>query len=264
MEHPIFQKIDRSSKPDFGEILSKSFQIFKDLWVEGLLHGLLSMLFVIPLLIVVYAPLMPMYIDMLSGRHYDPYYDPYYYDAGYEPTFLWLIAYMFIILALSFVVQIFVFAINAHFYKCIQKADTGEPEDTGSYFIFLKGNFGKILLLNLAAMGIAILAALLCYLPLFYVMVPINLITVFFVFNPNLSVGDTIKACFKFGNKYWLIIFGLIIVSSLIAQLGIILCFVGVIITAYFVHIPLYYLYKDSIGLDEDGATSPEVPSTME
>lgn len=256
MEHPIFQKIENSRKPDFGDILSRSFQLFKDVWVDGLMHGLISMLFVVPLLIVAYAPLMPIYMDMLSGS----YYDNYYYEPSFTPSVIWLVGYIFVIFALSFVVQIFVFAVNAHFYKVIQQKDTGKPEDVGGYFVFLKGNFLKILLLNLAAMGIATLAVLLCYLPIFYVMVPLQLITPFFVFNQDLSVSDIIKACFKFGNKYWLIIFGIIILSSMIAQLGIILCFVGVIITAYFVHIPIYLLYKDSLGFDDDSTA----PTTLE
>lgn len=250
MEHPIFKKIEQSKKPDFGDILSNSFQLFKEVWVEGLMHGLISMLFVIPLIIAAYAPIMPMYMDMITGR-----YDSYYYEPSFEPSIPWLIGYVVIIIALSFFVQIFVFAINAHFYKVIQQKDTGYPKDTGGYFTFLKGNVTKIILIQLASLGIALLATLLCYLPIFYVMVPLQLITPIFVFNSDLSVSDLIKASFKFGNKYWLIIFGIIMVSSVIAQLGIILCFVGVIITAYFVHIPMYLMYKESIGFDEEPAS---------
>ena len=82
-------------------------------------------------------------------------------------------------------------------------------------------------------------------------MVPLHLIVVIFAFNENLSVSDIINLSFKLGNKFWLLIFGLIIVSSLIAQLGFILCFVGLFITAFFIHIPIYYFYKETIGFKD-------------
>jgi hypothetical protein len=106
-------------------------------------------------------------------------------------------------------------------------------------------------LLSLATMGIAILAALLCYLPIFYVMVPLQLFLPVLVFNESLTVSEIIKASFKLGNKYWLMLFGLIIVSSLLASLGILLCGIGIIVTSYYQYIVLYYFYKDSVGFDD-------------
>mgnify|MGYP003676731313 FL=1 len=101
-------------------------------------------------------------------------------------------------------------------------------------------------------MGIAIVAALLCYLPIFYVMVPLQLFAVLFTFNQDLSVSQIIKAAFKLGHKFWLIIFGIVMISSMIAQLGIIFCFVGVFVTQLFVHIPIYYIYKSTIGFKSE------------
>jgi hypothetical protein len=81
-------------------------------------------------------------------------------------------------------------------------------------------------------------------------MVPLQLLVAIFAFNPQLSVSEIIRASFKLGNKYWLTLFGLIIISSLIAQLGVLLCLVGVFITAYFIYVPLYLFYRDSVGVD--------------
>ncbi|MDC7994307.1 hypothetical protein [Altibacter sp. HG106] len=255
MEHSIFKRIEAAPKPDFGDILTKSFNLFKEVWTQGLLHGLLSMAFVFPFIVIVYIPMIPFYIEAFEASQY-----------GYEPSFDYapaaIVGYALLILVLSFVMQIFVFAINLHFYRVMKKADFQTHEDTGGYFTYLKGNFGKLFVLNLAVFGIAILAALLCYLPIFYVMVPLQLIAPIFAFNSELSVSDTIKASFKLGNRFWLIIFGLIIVSSMIAQLGILACFIGVIVTAYFVHIPMYYVYKDTIGFTEGPTAAPEAPDT--
>ncbi len=256
MEHPIFKRIESAQKPDFGDILTKSFNLFKDVWSQGLIHGLISMAFVFPFIVIVYIPMIPFYIEAFEASQY-----------GYEPSFDYapavIVGYALLILVLSFVMQIFVFAINLHFYRVMKNADLKTNEDTGGYFVYLKGNFGKLLVLNLAVFGIAILAALLCYLPIFYVMVPLQLIAPIFAFNSELSVSETIKASFKLGNRFWLIIFGLIIISSMIAQLGIIACFIGVIVTAYFVHIPMYYLYKETIGFPEASKESLQVPTDV-
>ncbi len=246
MEHPIFDSIEKAAKPDFGDILTKSFDAVKELWQPALFHGLISMLFVIPLLIISYVPLMPFYVGLFENMG-DPYYQP---ELNYEISF-W-IGYMLVIFALALVVQLFNFSLVAHFYKVIQFKDTGLNRPSGNYFSFLKGNVAKILLLNLAAMGIAIVAALLCYLPIFYVMVPLQLFAVLFTFNQDLSVSQIIKAAFKLGHKFWLIIFGIVMISSMIAQLGIIFCFVGVFVTQLFVHIPIYYIYKSTIGFKSE------------
>tara|TARA_R100000306_G_scaffold5939_9_gene8409 strand:+ start:30387 stop:31154 length:768 start_codon:yes stop_codon:yes gene_type:complete len=245
MEHSIFQKIAQAPNLDFGDILSKSFNLFKKVWVEGTVHVLITLALSIPVMILAYVPLVPVMIkseQMPYGQEFNPF---------TEYPLPVIIGYFLLFIVLMFVLQVFTYCVSAHFYKVVQKADTGKPMDTGGYFVFLKRNFSKLFVLSLAAMGIAILATLLCYLPLFYVMVPLQLFVVVFAFNPELSVSQIVKASFKLGNKFWLIIFGLIIISGLIAQLGILLCFVGVFVTASFVHLPMYYVYKDAIGFDD-------------
>lgn len=246
MEHPIFDRIENARKPDFGNILTKTFDSIKVLWQPALYHGLISMLFMIPFLILVYVPLAPMYIGLFENLG-----DPYYQPEINFPVSFW-VGYTLGVFVIALLVQLFSFSLVAHFYKVIRLKDLGSTEDPGGYFSYVKGNIGKILVLNLAAMGIAIVAALLCYLPVFYVMVPLQLFAVLFAFNQDLSVSQLIKAAFKLGHKFWLVIFGIILLSSMIAQLGVLLCFVGVFITQLFVHIPIYYIYKDTIGFSSE------------
>ena len=84
-------------------------------------------------------------------------------------------------------------------------------------------------------------------------MVPLQLVVVIFAFNPDLSVSEIIKASFKLGHKYWFVIFGLMFISGFLAQLGMFLCFVGIFFFTFsFIYIPLYYVYKDSIGFEDN------------
>ena len=245
MEHPLFKKIEHASTPDFGNVFSKSFDLFKKVWVEGTLHVLVTFAVSIPIFIFAYVPLVPVFIQA-NENQYGQEFNPFV-----EYPLPVIIGYFLLLMALIMISQVFTYAITAHFFKVLQKVDTGTSQDTGGYFAMIKGNFSKLFVLSLAATGIALLAALLCYLPLFYVMVPLQMLVVVFAFNPKLSVSEIIKASFKIGNKFWIIIFGLIFLSGIIAQLGVLLCFVGVFITASFVHIPLYYVYKDAVGFDD-------------
>lgn len=104
----------------------------------------------------------------------------------------------------------------------------------------------------MAYLGISLLATLLCFFPIIYVMVPLNLLVVIYAFNPDMSNSDMIKASFELGNKKWLITFGLVIIASILAQIvGSILCGIGILFTACFAYIPPYFIYKKVIGFHE-------------
>ena len=123
-----------------------------------------------------------------------------------------------------------------------------------SFGMFFKSKYiVKAFILSIATTLIAVVAALACYLPLFYVIIPLTLLIVIFSFNPDLSVGDLIKLSFKLGTKKWLVTFGLVIVSSILAEVvGLLLCGIGIFATASFIYLPTYYIYKDVIGFDEN------------
>jgi len=248
MKPTIFERIENAKPVDFGNILSKSFELYKTSFKEGLMHSLVGLLVVLPFILVVYIPLIPMYVEMLQNTG-DPYYTPTVFEK-YSPAMIfgWAILVFF----LSFLMQVVTMSIYGHYYKVLRKVDTGSTEDIGGYFTMLQENFGKLLLLSLAIFGIAMLAALLCYLPLLYVIVPLQLVLPILIFNKELSVSEIIKASFKLGNKYWGILFGLIIVSGIIGSLGMIACYIGLIATMFFTHIVMYYFYKDSVGFDVD------------
>lgn len=247
MQTNLFNRIENAKTVEFGGILSKSFELFKKVWVEGFIHFLISLIVVIPFLLVIYIPLLPMYADMLQNAG-DPYYQP---EIDFAP--LQMIGWVLLVFLLSIVLQVVSLAISAHFMRVLKKHDTGTPVTPGGYFDDLRENFLKLFTLSLATFGIALLATLLCYFPIFYVIVPLQLIIPIFAFNKDLTVSEIISAGFKLGNKYWLIVFGLILVGGLIAQLGIIACGIGVFFTAYFAHIPIYYFYKDSVGFEDPG-----------
>ena len=247
MKQELLQKIETAQSPDFGNLLSKSIDLFKKIWMDSFLHLLVTFLVIIPVILIIYLPFIPAFIRASEGNDFSN------LEPDFDFSFITIvgigIAYFIVIVA----AQMITIAITAHFFKICRIKDFDSNEDDGGYFTYLKGgNFGKVIILSLATIGIAIAAMLLCILPLYYVMVPLQLIVVIFAFNNQLSVSDIISLSFKLGNKFWLLLFGLIIISGLIAQIGIFLCFVGLFFTAYFTHIPIYYFYKETIGFNGD------------
>ncbi len=243
----LFEKIENSPSVDFGNIFNKSFDLFKKVWVQGFIHLLISLVVILPLIFVMYIPLFA--IAGISG------FEDAYGGSGYpgeELSVGLMILFIVLILVVTMIATALQFGITAHFYRVCKQVDLGLSE-TSSYFMFLKGKYlGKVFTIAISTFGIALLATLLCYLPLFYVMVPLQLLGVIFAFNPDLGASDLIKASFKLGNKIWLVAFGLILISSILSQfVGMLLCFIGIFFTASFVYMPIYYLYKDTIGFDD-------------
>ena len=142
MQKDIFQKIEEAKKPDFGDILTRSFEFFKKVWQEGLIHVLITLAISIPAIVLIYVPYVVFFLaDGIfdNGGYYG---DSYYNDSYYEPSLLpylpFIILYIFVVLVLIFIIQAFAFAITAHFYSVCKKIDTGIPAEVGGYFDYLK------------------------------------------------------------------------------------------------------------------------------
>jgi hypothetical protein len=239
-------KIKNAKALDFGNIFSESIELFKKTWVQGFLLQIFNFVIALPFIILLYVPLIgAMLVSAENG--YDETETLSTFFAGM--SLLYILFLIVVVLVLG-AVQV---ALNAAFFRIMKKLDHNESTVTNDFFYFLKGSYlSKAFVLMIASILISIPAILLCYLPFIYVIVPMSYFAFFFAFNPELSVGDIVKASFGLGNKKWLLTFGLLIVSSILAQLvGLLLCLVGVFFTAAFVYHPTYLIYKHVIGFDE-------------
>lgn len=248
----LMQRLEEKRPLDFGDIFSKSFELYKKIWVQGFLFILCQFLFIIPVFLIAYIPLLG---TLAVEGSYDPYSTTEVSPFAMLGSLAWFYLSLFGgILIVSFLM----YALQAGFYRMLRNTDeTGAP-NTSDLFYYLKGKYlSKTFMLGISAMFISLLAMMLCFLPAIYVGVPLGLITVVFAFNPELSVSENIKVCFKLGNTYWFTIFGLVFVSGFLAEFaGMIACGIGVFFTISFALIPQYYVYKDAIGFDEK---SPEL-----
>lgn len=245
----LLEKIAAAKELDFGTIFSESIELFKKTWLQGFLLQLFTLLVMLPLIIVLYAPLIGMAIAQQENGYSDP------------EAFTDFFAGMSILYILFVIVGIFVLgaisvALNAGFYRIMKKLDYNEQVITSDFFYFVKGKYlSKTFMIMLVTILIAIPAAFLCYIPLIYAIVPLSFFALIFAFNPEFSVGEVVKASFKLGNKKWLISFGLFFVSYLlILVLTMLTCGLGSLFLSPFMYHPTYLIYKKVIGFEGTSA----------
>lgn len=242
----LLKKIEQAKELDFGGIFSESIELFKKTWLQGFLLFLFTLIIMLPLIIVLYIPLIGVIIAQQESGYTDNEAFSNFFDGVSVLYVVFVIVGVFVLGAISF-------ALNAGFYRIMRKLDNNEIVDTSDFFHFVKTEYlSKSFLLMLVSILIAIPSVLLCYLPLIYIMVPLSFFGVVFAFNPEFSVGDIVKASFNLANKKWLISFGLIVLCTLLSQIvGYLLCGIGLFFTATFVYHPIYLIYKKVIGFDE-------------
>lgn len=238
----IQQKIQHARALDFGQIFNDSIELFKKVWLQGLLMLLIMFAFMIPFMLIVYLPLIIFGIADAS--------DPGAIDGLAPVAMLFMIVAYLLFLFAMIVIS---FGLKAGLYRIMRQKELSSVASDDYFFFFRKPYMGKTINLSLAYFGISLVAMLLCVLPIIYVMVPLSLLPVIYAFNPELSTSNLIKASFELGNKKWGITFGLTLVAGFLAQMvGMLLCGIGIFFTASFAAIPVYFIYKESVGFEDN------------
>lgn len=234
----VNQKIAEKPSLEFGLIFSQSIELFKKVWLQGFITLLLTFVTILPFYIMIYIPMIAAGItdpDMLRNEE--------------MPT---MVVVAMVILMPVFLLGVMAFgtALNAAFLRICRQKDLNEAVSEDYFYFFKEGRLGKILNLALIMLGLSVLGVLACGLGMFYLIVPMSLFPAFLAFNEELSAMDIVKSSFILGNKNWLVIFGLLIVMGIVAELGVILCCVGILFTAMLSKIPTYFMYKYGVGFD--------------
>ena len=117
MKKEIFQKIETTPTPDFGSLLSRSFDLFKKIWLESFIHVLITMIAVLPFVFIVYMPFVPAIISSVRGgssRNIEPYMDyPILMIVGY---FVLLFILLHFIVDRHYFIYYFLIFLKSNFY----------------------------------------------------------------------------------------------------------------------------------------------------
>lgn len=212
----IQRRIQNAKDLDFGTIFNQSIELFKKVWVQGLVVLLLNMVLAIPLMMLIY---IPMIFTGLFEAYTNSYaygaYDPYYSQPEISPLTMLVLIVLYLIA--MFGISVIGVGLKCAFYRICKLKDLEQMGKEDYFYFFKKPYLGKTIRLGLAYIGITLIATLLCFLPIIYAIVPLTYMFVVYAFNPDKSVSEIIKLSFDLGNKKWLLTFGLIIVSGLLA-----------------------------------------------
>ncbi|MGB5436337.1 MAG: hypothetical protein WBM98_10650 [Maribacter sp.] len=232
--------IENSDHLDFGSIFNRSLELFKHVWLQGFMIVILTFVTIIPFYVLIYIPLLIAGVtnpEMLKSEQAPP----------------GIIIPMVILLPLVILAVITIsLLLNAAFLRICKNKDLNLALSDNYFHYFKKEYVLKALVLSLMLLGLILLGLLACGLGIFYLVVPISLIPAFLAFEGELSPMEIVKSSFSLGNKNWLVVFGLIVIMGFVAELGVLLCFIGVFFTAMLAKIPVYFMFKDAVGFSSE------------
>lgn len=253
----LLSKIENAKELDFGDILSRSFELFKKTWVKGFLLLSIILIVAIPFMIAVYLPMIAEMKEGINKGDFDPN-ETGAFLRGQPDNF------RFMILGITFVVSFLSTALVGAFYKIIRKIDFSEEVAFIDFFYFFKSKYlGKIFAIASFSLLASLInfvfekflppttASLLGGLLSIILSVYTTLFVVFLAFHPELETGDFFVLSFNLGSKKWFLIFGLMLVMGMLGCLGFVACGFGVLFTISIVYLPVYFVYKDIIGFSE-------------
>jgi uncharacterized protein DUF4339 len=132
-------------------------------------------------------------------------------------------------------------------YRYYLKMIRGEQPDIGAAFSGFSSSFGQLVLAGLVTGCLTLIGCALCILPGIYLSVSWYF-TVPLVVDKQLGFWEAMELSRKAVAKHWFHAFGLILVISLVAAVGVIGCCIGVFVTMPIAFVALMYAYEDIFG----------------
>jgi hypothetical protein len=250
----LLNKIKTSKSIDFGNLFNESLGVFKKVWIQGLLLQLFSIVLMLPFLISFYLPYFTLALDGDLSQTMGTDDLSHALVEEYGTSLIWIYLLMIMVSIISTLFYL-------GFYRIVKEMDHGNPFVMSDFFYFFKGSIlGKAIGVLLAYTATSILAALLCFLPLIYAIVPLMFMLPVFVYNSHLSISEIIKVSFALGNKKWGITFIILVLNVVLFYvITFLTCGLGALFFSCFIYLPQYIIYKNVIGFE----TPESAPQTI-
>jgi len=235
----IQYKIENAQHLDFGTILDLLFKMFKEVWLKGFLMVVVLVVCAVALTLffsfIGFGP-DPFVIDPNEGFNF---YSNYTSNAFYS-------------LPQSILLSSLIIGLLSGFYRICKELDINKTQNGDLFYYFKDTYIQKIFMLGIIYALIAVVAQSLFIIPYIYAFVPLSFFAVVFSNNPELTETEIVKISFNLGTKKWLLTFGLLFITGILAMLGIIACGIGLLFTMSLVYLPAYFVYRDVVGFEDD------------
>ena len=217
-----------------GSIISHSFEIYKGVF----LYSLLAML------VYIAASWL---IQMFSGFDSRSFAEEVRSSGGYGGVNYWAIPGLSTYYGLSALLGFLISPLYVGFIYICNKYNNKESIQAGDLFIGYRQNFVNIFLYSIVMNIIVMISAMACLLPVFFVF-PLFLLGYPVLLFENATVGQALSKTFNIAKDNYGTFLGAGILGLLISLSGLILCFIGVIATAFFYLAVSYSLYVAYVG----------------
>ncbi len=241
----LISRLNIGKSLDFGDVLSESFELLKNTWVNALLFVVMQVAVITPIYFIVFFATILIggigvfFESFLNGSN----------SQSQSTIVTVLFVVLFIVIYVFFIVLYHVMYLG--YMKTIRDADLGKNFDIKKMFYFLKTRYlGKVLGIMVLSLILIMTSLLLCFFPILFVIPFLSKINTVFAYNPELSISDVFLIAFETTKKHFGILLGLNIVSIMMSQLGVIACGVGMLFTFSYVLVVDYVTYKKIFGFD--------------
>lgn len=237
----IQNKIQNAQHLDFGNILDSSIQMFKEVWLKGFLV----------VLMLAAATLMLTFLFTSIGLGSSPYEFNWNEGVQFNTSYNSDLSLLYS-LPQAILISFLSIGLHAGFYKMIKQVDLNEKQNDDYFYYFKGDHLSKIFVLGTIYALIATIAQLLFFIPYIYAFVPLSFFAIMFANNTELTETEIVKLCFNLGTKKWLLTFGLLFITGILGMLGVIACGIGLLFTISIMYLPVYFVYRDVVGFEDD------------
>ncbi|WP_312900589.1 beta-carotene 15,15'-monooxygenase [Chryseobacterium taichungense] len=216
-----------------GSIISHAFEMYKGVF----LYAIIAMIVYLLLGFVIQTITGFNSASMMEEMRESGNYDFNYWNAPGFPLYLTLSGLLGLLLAPLYVGLIYM----------INKYNTKNPIEFSDLFIGYRQNFVNILIYALLSGIISTVALSLCVIPIVFVY-PFLMLGYPILLFENASATDAIGKSFSIVKENYGTFLGITILGFLISMAGVVLCFIGVILTAPFIMAVMYSAYCAYLG----------------
>lgn len=217
-----------------GSIISHAIEMYKGVF----LYAIVAMIVYIAL---GYA------IQLLSGFNSTSMMDEMRASGGYSRFRYWDTPGFSLYLTLSSLLGLLLAPLYVGLIYMINKYNTKSPIDFADLFIGYKQNFVNIIIYALISWVITTVALSLCVIPIIFVY-PLLLLGYPVLLFENASAIQALSKSFNIAKENYGTFLGVTVLGALLSFAGIVLCIIGIILTAPFMMAVMYSAYCAYLG----------------
>lgn len=217
-----------------GAIISHAFEMYKGVF----LYAVVAM--------IVYL-ILGYLIQLLSGFNSASMIEEMRDSGDYSNFRYWNMPGFSMYITLSSLLGLLLAPLYVGLIYMINKYNTKLPIDFADLFIGYKQNFVNILIYALISWVITSIALALCVVPVVFVY-PFLLLGYPILLFENASATEALSKSFNIVKENYGTFLGVTVLGAIISMLGVVLCFIGIILTAPFMMAVMYSAYCAYLG----------------